>query len=64
MKAKDAFYLVSLLRYSVGEQVVWKDVWLWDKPLSKVYPTLFRIVRRKYDTVANVLGSVPLNMSF
>ena len=29
-----------------------------------VYPTLFRIVRRKDDTVANILGSVPLNVSF
>ena len=42
----------------------WKDVWLSNKPLSKVYPTLFRIARRKDDTVANILGSVPLNVSF
>ena len=30
----------------------------------EVYPNLYRIVRRKDDTVANVLGIVPLNVSF
>ena len=39
-------------------------MWLGDKPFSEVYPSLFQIVRRKEDTVANVLRSVPLNVSF
>ena len=30
----------------------------------EVYPNLYRIVRWKDDTVANVLGIVPLNVSF
>jgi len=48
-----------------GDNVrLWKDVWLGERPPSAVYPTLFRIVRRKDDTVAKVLGPVPLNVSF
>ena len=31
---------------------------------SEVYPGLFRIVRRKDDTVAEVLRATPLNVSF
>jgi len=30
----------------------------------KVYPTLYRIIRRKNQSVASVLGSRPLNVSF
>jgi hypothetical protein len=67
-KAKDAFFfclVAHLFKLQCEEQVhFWKDVWLGDKPLSKVYPTLFRIVRHNDDTVVNVLGSVPLNVSF
>ena len=48
-----------------GEQVrFWKDIWLGDKPLREAYPNLFKIVRKKDDTVANVLRTVPLNVSF
>ena len=35
-----------------------------DKPFSEVYPNLYRIARIKGDTVANVLWTAPLNVSF
>jgi hypothetical protein len=35
-----------------------------NQPLKLKYPSLFNIVRRKQDTVATVLSSVPLNILF
>ena len=42
----------------------WEDTWLGNQPLSVRFPALFNIVRRKHDSVATVLSSVPLNVSF
>jgi hypothetical protein len=42
----------------------WEDVWLEDISFKEFYPNLYRTVRRKDDTVANVLGTIPLNVSF
>ena len=65
MEAKDDFLACGTFKVHNGEQVrFWKDAWLGDKPFSEVYPGLFRIVRRKDDTVAKVLGTTPLNVSF
>ena len=65
MKAKDDFLACGTFKVHNGEQVrFWKDAWLGDKPFSEVYLGLFRIVRRKDDTVAKVLGTTPLNVSF
>ena len=48
-----------------GTQVrFWKDKCLSDVTLMDQYPDLFRIVRGKHDTVANVLSTIPLNVSF
>ena len=59
MKTKDEFLSCGTFLVQSGEQVRFgKDVWLGDKPFSEVYPSLFRIVRRKDDTVANVHRSV------
>jgi len=35
-----------------------------DKPLCEAYPNLFRIIRKKDDTAANVVRTLPLNVSF
>jgi hypothetical protein len=37
---------------------------LGNQPLKDKFPLLFNIVRRKQDSVANVLASIPLNISF
>jgi hypothetical protein len=65
LKVKDDFLAGGCFKVQSGEQVkFWKDIWLGDKPLREAYPNLFRIVRKKDDTVANVLRTVPLNVSF
>jgi hypothetical protein len=40
------------------------DTWLGNLPLKDKFPSLFNIVRRIQDSVASVLASVPLNISF
>ena len=39
-------------------------MWLEDKSFKEFYPNLYRTVKRKDDTAANVLGTIPLNVSF
>ena len=40
------------------------DTWLGNQPLKDRFSSLFNTVRRKQDSVARVLASVPLNISF
>jgi hypothetical protein len=42
----------------------WEDLWLGKELLMKKYPTLYNIVRKKNMTVAQVLSTTPLNVSF
>ena len=42
----------------------WMDTWLGNQPLKDKFPSLFNIVRRKQDSMATVLASIPLNISF
>jgi hypothetical protein len=42
----------------------WEDKWLWNQPFMTHYPTLYQIVRQRSATVATVLGTIPLNVSF
>jgi hypothetical protein len=42
----------------------WEDLWLGKEPLSVKYPTLYNLVRKKNMSVAQVLGTTPLNVSF
>ena len=65
MEVKDEF--LGLGSFSVGEgtQVrFWEDTWSGNQPLKRLYPSLFNIVRNKGASVAEVMGSVPLNVSF
>ena len=65
MKVKDDFLAHGYFRIQKGTQVrFWEDIWLGNKPLRDVYPSLYRIVRKKNDTVAKVLASTPLDVSF
>jgi hypothetical protein len=41
----------------------WEDKWLGNVALKEKYPSLFSIVRRKSSSIANVMRSVPLNIS-
>jgi hypothetical protein len=65
MKVKDQFFARGSFRVRNGLEVrFWKDTWIEDKPLKLKYPSLYNIARRKDATVAQVLSTTPLNMSF
>jgi hypothetical protein len=55
---------VGLLRCRGGAGEVLGGCVVMIQTFREIYPNLYRIVRRKDDTVANVLGIVPLNVSF
>jgi hypothetical protein len=42
----------------------WEDLWIGKEPLMVKYPRLYNLVRRKNMTVAQVLSTTPLNVSF
>jgi hypothetical protein len=42
----------------------WEDLWVGNEPLMKSFPSLYSIARKKNVTVAQVLSTVPFNISF
>jgi hypothetical protein len=42
----------------------WEDLWLGKEHLMVKYPTLYNIVRKKNVSVAQVLSTTSLNVSF
>lgn len=65
LSVKDQFLSLGYFRLKDRPQIrFWEDKWLSNEPLNLKYPALFNIVRRKHDTVANILHTTPLNVSF
>jgi len=65
MNVKDSFMTFGSFKVKDGSQTrFWMDTWLGNQPLKDKFPSLFNIVRRKQDSVATVLASIPLNISF
>ena len=65
MNVKDTFMGFGSFKVKDGTQTrFWVDTWLGNQPLKDKFPVLFNIVRRKQDSVAKVLSSTPLNISF
>lgn len=65
MKIKDQFLRYSSFQVKNEIQTrFWEDIWLEDYPLKGQYPLLYNVVRRKNDTVVNILRSTRLNISF
>ncbi|WVZ69750.1 hypothetical protein U9M48_018486 [Paspalum notatum var. saurae] len=65
MEIKDQFLNLGSFILKNGTQIrSWEDIWLGGTSLKYQYPSLFNIVRKKHATVAEVLGSNPLNVSF
>jgi len=65
MNVKDSFMNFGSFKVKDGSQTrFWMDTWLENQPLKDSFPSLFNIVRRKQDSVATVIASVPLNISF
>jgi hypothetical protein len=65
MKVKDIFFANGIFRVNNGQDTrFWEDKWLGDFSLQHRFPSLYNLVQRKNATVANVLGFVPLNVSY
>ncbi|WVZ88927.1 hypothetical protein U9M48_035394, partial [Paspalum notatum var. saurae] len=65
MEVKQIFLGLGSFRIGDGTQVrFWEDTWCGNQPLKLSYPSLFSIARKKGATVADVMCSSPLNMSF
>lgn len=65
MNIKDTFMKLGHFDVKDGSQTrFWLDTWLGNKPLKDKFPALCNIVRRKHDTIATVMSSPILNISF
>jgi hypothetical protein len=42
----------------------WDDTWIRDKPLKIQYPNLYNIAREPHATIAKIMATSPLNVSF
>ena len=64
MNVKTEFMRYGRFNLMDGTQIkFWEDTWLGNQPLGVRFPALFNIVRRKHNSIAIVLISVPLNIS-
>ena len=65
MKIKEEFFTRGYFKVGNGMNTrFWEDTWLGDTPLAQEYPMLYNVVHRKQVSVANVLSSSPLNITF
>jgi hypothetical protein len=65
MEVKDLLIQHGRCKVNNGQQTrFWEDVWIDKQPLMRRFPDLYRIVRKKGVSVASVLSSTPLNISF
>jgi hypothetical protein len=65
MEVKDIVISRGRFKVQDGTQArFWEDPWLGKVHLMSVYANLYRIVRRKNVSVAQVLSTTPLNVSF
>jgi hypothetical protein len=65
MEAKPDCLRFGSFHLNNGEQIrFWKDKWLGNYSFQQQYPSLPNILRKKSDTVAQVLSTIPLNISF
>ena len=65
MKVKRDFLRFRNFVIKDGSQVrFWEDIWLGNSPLREQYPQLYNIVKKKQDTVAEVLRTLSHNLSW
>ena len=63
MKVKANFLKFGSFIIKDGSQIrFWEDAWLVNRSLREQYPQLYNIVRKKQDTVAEVLSSSTPNL--
>ena len=65
MGVKDQFLNLGKFKLNSGSKLrFWEDKWLGTQALKFQYPNLLNTVRKKHATVAEVLSTNPLNVSF
>ena len=65
MKVKRDFLKFGAFIIKDGSQVrFWEDMWLGNRSLREQYPQLYNIVRKKQDTVAELLCTQTPNLSW
>jgi hypothetical protein len=65
MVTKKFFFRYGTFSINDGLQIrFWEDTWLDNAPLHEQYPALYNIIRHKSDTIAIVMATSPLNMTF
>ena len=65
MRVKNEFFERGKFSLGDGDQIrFWEDMWLGQTTLQQKFPSLYSIASNKNITVANVLGTVPINLYF
>lgn len=65
MKVKCILFHYGIFNIKDGSEIrFWEDNWLDNSPLKVQYPSLYNIAYQKQDSVAKVLESFPVNISF
>jgi hypothetical protein len=65
MRVKGQFLKLGVFRLGEGTQIRFlEDTWLGRVPLKLQYPTLYNIVWHKQATIASILSTTLLNVSF
>jgi hypothetical protein len=65
MKVKDNSLRLQSFKLNNDEQIrFWEDKWIGNLAFKDKYHALYNTTRKRSDTVASVLGIVPLNISF
>ena len=65
MKVKNDFLKLGSFIIKDGSQIrFWEDVWLGNRSLREQYPQLYNIVRKKQDTIDEVLRTPSPNLSW
>jgi hypothetical protein len=65
MATKKHFFGLGTFSIKDGSEIrFWEDKWLCTTSLREQYPALYNIVRHKGDTIAKILETSPLNVSF
>ena len=65
MATKKFFFRFGKFAIRDGSEIrFWEDKWLGNAPLKDQYPSLYNVVRRKSDTLVEVMRSSPPVMTF
>ena len=65
MKIKEEVLAYGSFEIKDGKQTrFWEDTWVGQRPFREQYPSIYNIARQPHASVANVLSSDPLKVSF